>query len=433
MTKFKEFANRWHQYKTKPKDSLTHLLFLVVYQDKLEWSFAVEKLAQMTTLLMSGGSTGAGTGHNIQHCLKSEVDDVLKNNVDCTHAMIASVGMIFDMTARPTQIEEFINSSTLPIYCKAHIIAFPEKKAYLHDQHIELNLTWWRQLNCPPVYGKFDYVSRSKANWHDDYTPLWIQRDDCFIRSFTQSEREHKGYAYPISQERINETSIVWEAIRDGNMEWHSLVSKRDNYFRHLYKRSFQCYYVVNNEFTFIDKIKELGLKFDLIYTPAAGYIGEMFANELDFDGKVVFYDYFKENVDAKRITTDMNMTLEEIRQYSRYASHTFDFSGGNMSSEKAKDYKDEETLLKYQRNLNEVEYRIMNLMDIDILSLIKDVKDKTVLFNTSNVFGYHMVHAAFTLEQIGIAYNIIRKILIEHTKAVVFRGTNPVKKMVIE
>ncbi len=124
---------------------------------------------------------------------------------------------------------------------------------------------------------------------------------------------------------------------------------------------------------------------------------------------------------------------MKDIYYYSMYASHTFDFSGGNMSPVKAKDYKDEETLLEYLINFTEVEYRILNLMSIDVEELIKDVKGKTVLFNTSNVFGYHMVHAAFTLEQIEIAYNTIRKLLIEHTKAVVFRGTNPVKKMVIE
>ena len=39
---------------------------------------------------------------------------------------------------------------------------------------------------------------------------------------------------------------------------------------------------------------------FDLIMTPTAGYTGEVFAEKLDFDGDIVFYDYCSENVEIK-------------------------------------------------------------------------------------------------------------------------------------
>tara|TARA_R110000851_G_scaffold56741_3_gene132431 strand:+ start:12885 stop:14204 length:1320 start_codon:yes stop_codon:yes gene_type:complete len=433
MIEFKEFANQWSKYNVQPSKKTKHLLFLVVYPDKLSWTFPIEKMTQMTTLLVSGGTTGAGTGHNIQHCLKSEVEQVLTDNTECTHAMIVSVGMIFDMTAPKTQIQHFIDFSNSDKYCKAHIIAFPNRLPYCHDQHIELNLIKWREHNCPTVYTLFEFTERSEENFHDDYTPHWITATRYTVENFAEDERKYKGYAYPVSEERINKSAKVWEAIIDGNPNWFDLVSSKDNYFRHLYARSTQCYYVVNNEYTFIDKIKEKDLEFDLIFTPAAGYIGEMFANELNFNGKVIFYDYFEKNVIAKRNITEMNMTMIEIKTYASFFDHSFDFSGGHTASEKAKDYKDEATLLEYQRNLTEVEYRVMNLLNIDTAQLIEDIKGKTVLFNTSNIFGYHMVHAVYSLDKIDIAYNTIKKLLNTHAKAYVFRGTNPAKKMTIE
>ena len=74
------------------------LLYLVTYPDKLEWDYSIEKQTQMTYLQMSGGLTGAGTGHYIKLCKQSEVLNLLKEELESTHAMICSVGMIFVVT-----------------------------------------------------------------------------------------------------------------------------------------------------------------------------------------------------------------------------------------------------------------------------------------------------------------------------------------------
>lgn len=432
MTSFKEFVTLWDSYPKVVRESTEKLLYVVAYPDKLEWNDTVEKLCQMTTLLMSGGATGAGTGHNLVHCLQSEVETTLKDNPGCTHAMIVSVGMMFDMTAPITQIQRFIEFSESDIYCKAHILNLLDNESYCHSQHVEINLDKWKTYNCPPIYKLFNTVSRSEENFHDDYTPYWAESSVFRIENFSHEERKYKGYAYPLVKSHMDNLTPVWEAIKSGDTDWYSKVSDRDNYFRHLYARSSQCYYVVNNEFTFMNKIKEFGLTFDLIFTPAAGYIGEMFANELDFDGELIFYDYCHQNVAIKQTTFEMNMPIKDIEKYQEYSNHPFDFTGGNLAPNKAKDYRDEETLLSYQREITDVSYRVMNLINIDLDKLIKDVTGKTVLFNTSNIFGYHMVHAAFTLQEIHNAYNSLRLTLDTYANKCVFRGTNPVKKMVI-
>ena len=41
--------------------------------------------------------------------------------------------------------------------------------------------------------------------------------------------------------------------------------------------------------------------KFDVIFTPTAGYSGEVFAEKLDFDGDVIFYDVCSDNIEVKQ------------------------------------------------------------------------------------------------------------------------------------
>ena len=84
VKEFDAFVSLWKEQTAgvKIREEYSHLLFLVVCPDKVEWDFSVEKQCQTTTLMVSGGPTGASTGHDIQFCYRSEVNDFLKN---CSH------------------------------------------------------------------------------------------------------------------------------------------------------------------------------------------------------------------------------------------------------------------------------------------------------------------------------------------------------------
>ena len=108
MNNFDEFVGLWKKETKNIKIKNFDKLFLVVYPDDLVWDFSIEKQTQTTTLMVSGGSTGAGTGHDVQFCYQSQLRDVLKKSHH-SHAMIVSVGMVFDMTPSMTSIDEFLH------------------------------------------------------------------------------------------------------------------------------------------------------------------------------------------------------------------------------------------------------------------------------------------------------------------------------------
>ena len=147
MNNFDEFVSLWKE-ETKsikitgrPKKETSHMLFLVVYPDKLKWDFGIEKQTQTTTLMVSGGATGSGGAsasarHDVRFCCRSEVHNLLLK-CNHTHAMIVSVGMVFDMVScggnkRSTSITDFFDFVESGKFCKAHIMAQPGQQAFFH-------------------------------------------------------------------------------------------------------------------------------------------------------------------------------------------------------------------------------------------------------------------------------------------------------------
>jgi len=201
MNSFDEFVTLWvgETHNKKIYKRFKDMLFLVVYPDKLKWDFGIEKQTQTTTFMVSGGATGSGTGHDVHFCYRSEVHDVLLN-CDHTHAMIVSVGMVFDMVSggpekRQTPITDFYDFVESGQFCKAHIMARPDRKAYFHHQHMNLNLTMWKDIGAPDMSDRYDVVKRSSDNFHDDYTPPWIELEGMpTITNFTKDERSRKSF-----------------------------------------------------------------------------------------------------------------------------------------------------------------------------------------------------------------------------------------------
>ena len=445
MESFEDTKNLWleHTANIKTKKGFEHLVFIIVYPNKkaapyvtLQWDFAAEKQLQTTLLQTSGGVTGAGTGHNQKLCYLTELNDVLDTCDKYTHAMIVSAGMVFNMVCPTTAIQRFYNWTKTDEFCKGHIIAKPNEKAFIHHQHIELNLNKWRELSKPNIRQKWDTFIRADDNFHDDYTPSWMTPHKLpTITNFSVEERRNKSWAYGHMAERRKMQNKNWELISSKKMGWRDEIDMSDPYFQILFTRMNEVFYAENTE-----SLGRLSDKpFDLIMTPTAGYSGEVFAEKLDFDGEIVFYDYCSENIEIKQVIVDMNMSMDEILLYARNSNqiiavnnHTSNKNHRDALHERTKSFGTHEELRILQDKMYEkydIDYWLMDIIKPDYEKLIKHIKNKKVFFDISNIYGYHISHACYTLDELIHSFNKLIDTLETHTEYYYLKGSNPLKK----
>jgi len=432
LKSFDEFVSLWkiETEGIKVKEEFKNFLFLVFYPDNVEWDSSIDKQTQTTTLMVSGGLTGASTGHDVQFCYRSEMHQHLLNSKH-THAMVVSVGMVFDMTEHHkgnqiSSITDFMDFADSGEFCKAHIIARPAESAFLHYQHMNLNLVKWREFGCPHLIdsykkGSWDYYTRSEENFHDDYTPPWIDvRGLPRIINFTEDERRRKAFSYFRDQE------AAWANISD---IW-SYVVKNEPYFSRFMPRIGEAFYIHNTE-----SLQQIPMvEFDIIFSPTAGYSTEENCHKLNFDKDIIFYDYSETNIELKRKIVEMNMSLDEIYMLKKISNKNLvDLESNNPAAERLKSMSPFEELRKMQAEMVDkcnIEYWLMDLITPNYDKIRESVAGKRVLFNASNIFSYHISHAYYTLDQLVNSYYKLIETL-SYADECWFQGTKPTKQWV--
>jgi len=447
MKSFDDFKNLWlkHTDKIKSKKGFEHLVFIIVYPNKkappyvtLQWDFASEKQLQTTLLQTSGGVTGAGTGHDQKICYLTELNDVLDTCDKYTHAMIVSAGMVFDMVCPITAIQRFYNWTKTGEFCRGHIITKPNEKAFIHHQHIELNLEKWRSLGKPNIRGKWDNFIRAEDNFHDDYTPSWMTPHKLpTITNFPINERRNKAWAYGHMTERRDMQNKNWELIDSKKMGWREEINKSDPYFQVLFTRMYEVFYAENTES--LGRLPDKS--FDLIMTPTAGYTGEVFAEKLDFGGDIVFYDYCSENVEIKQNIVEMNMSMDDILLYAKNSDQIIAINGFttnkdhrdalNKRTESFGTHEELRTLQEKMYKKYDIEYKVWDIIcgiDMEPEWFIEKIKNKKVFMDISNIYGYHTSHVCYDFPYLLKSFDKLIDTLEKHTEYYYLRGTRPTK-----
>tara|TARA_R100000008_G_scaffold10314_1_gene5188 strand:- start:426 stop:1790 length:1365 start_codon:yes stop_codon:yes gene_type:complete len=446
MESFEEVKNFWLEQteKIKPKENLKNLVFIVVYPNEeipsyvaFQWDFAMEKQMQITLLQTSGGVTGDGTGHNQKICYLTELNDVLETCANYSHAMIVSIGMVFDMLCSVTAIQRFYDWSKTGEFCKAHIIVTPDKKAFIHHQHIELNLDKWRQFGKPNMRAKWEKYDRAEDNFRDVHTPSWINVPNLpTITTFSGAERKTKTWSYGHMPKRREIQDKNWNIINNKQFGWRENVDRDDPYFQILFTRLHKIFYLENTE--------SLGnlpdRPFNLILTPTAGYSGEVFVDRLDFDGEIVFYDYCSENIEIKQNIVEKNMSMKDIQLYAK--NFTQIIAPNNVTpnqkrkavlNERTKSYGTHEELRALQEkmyNNYKIDYKVWDAIgNAGNDWFINKIKGKKVFMDISNIYGYHTSHACYRLSDLKKSFDKMVETLDNNAEYYYLKGTDFTKE----
>ena len=175
-------------------------------------------------------------------------------------------------------------------------------------------------------------------------------------------------------------------------------------------------YYVYNTE-SYKELPKE---KFDLYLSPSSGYLTEEYCYNNKYKGDIVFYDFVQKNLDIKRKIIEMNMSFDEIKKFDKIvrAENKKEDYGMNrqmtpwngvqlktsISQIFYRQYKIHKELQKkqeYMFNNCNIEYWLTDLINPDYNKIIEKVRGKTVFINITNIFGYHISHTYYTLDEL--------------------------------
>ena len=143
-----------------------------------------------------------------------------------------------------------------------------------------------------------------------------------------------------------------------------------------------------------------------------------------------MLYDYCQENIDIKQMIIEMNMSLEEINLYSKTVNHFMvspDFTAKH-SIKSMGSFEDLRKLEEKMYNSCDIEYWLMNLISPNYDRLLEKIQGKTVFFDATNIFSYHMSHAYYTLDELVSSYKKLHGVLKLSNKTY-FRGTKPTKQ----
>lgn len=237
------------------------------------------------------------------HVLVHSDENLLLNyaaNLKYKHALIFSTGTEF------TNGNEFFNSLDKlfenDFFVAGHVLDRKEGYYELHHQCYVINLQHFihigrPEIGQPAMYSEHSQLEpfRSQVNFHDDYTPIWIER------GYTEKKYLHKLHGWNIIKVAMenNLSVIVFDkSLRDNKM--HFYPESPDDFHKQLswaYHRLYFCHqqYVHKQPTETMDiEVK----KFEQIVTPASS---AWFTNYIDRDGTVMYYDYNQNSLDYWR------------------------------------------------------------------------------------------------------------------------------------
>jgi hypothetical protein len=215
----------------------------------LGWVDITDKISNTTALAFSRNITEYWVqelaNYNIKIACKKTHDDVLSwaSDIGLDYVMIANIGN--NLSKRYNFIQE------LPVWLDenrnftivGHILDKGEKYYELHHQFFMVNVKWWQSAGRP-IIGNEEFNSnwntiepiRSTDNWHDEYTPHWIESGSNLcnytgkrfgwniiktalehgkIYSFNEQQRESKYYLYPeVANDTHNKFFDVFDALQ---------------------------------------------------------------------------------------------------------------------------------------------------------------------------------------------------------------------------
>ena len=318
-----------------------------------------------------------------------EINECLKTRVKTKYVFVIQEGIFFFEHMDNNFLKSVMND--LDEYSLVgHVLDRKERYYQIHQQQFILNVDDWKKANCPNFNhtesDELVVIKRSTDNFHDDYTPLWIEqtkditshnrlkfggyvisellKNNFKIRPFNENERHVKKFVYYDIEEQVKHM-LGYEQINPHSYYYPISTAHRNKQFTKEYTN----YISVANG---IESLKRISHTYQQIK-------------------KITFYDMsitaliFTELL-IKNFNSDYKKFVQDFDAMGGSQWTTIDISQKSYKQLENYDINDIFPVLEYIRNNVQVTYLIG---DITRPSIVENVNQDT-LINLSNVFDYN-------------------------------------------
>ena len=381
------------------------------------------------------------------------IDDAMSDSLDFNLIFIQSVGNLIKSNIILEELEQY-SIDNPDFFMMAFTLDWQSEKGAgwveVHHQMMFINIDTWKNLGSP-IFGGWDTVTeelpnyiRSEENFHDKYTPYWMQgapgttldtrtsqgygflkaafANNVKIDNFTDSMRKCRLFIYPES-----ETNDLYDAFINRNTKLVS-NSNQKKWIKSLKLASTIWVYNSERYYFLGDK------KCDTYFGTASGfkYLDILNGNDTV---KFVFYDFheksldwikqLKETWDGNDFPAYLNNQSDEVKQYYKY------INGGIKENQKLlfDDFGGEDKFKELWNRFKtcDVEYIKCNLFELSqVTDLLRKTKIDTPFFFYSNIFATDYTLVSFTLEDIIKKYHEFLDIIFEAYPTAITNGSTP-------
>ena len=411
MQSFEEFADYIiKKSKCNNPEYNNGKVHIILDYPQLMWGDFYKNLMQLTWSTAYAIKSGEG---NRQHVIFARtLDEACAQADNYDYAMISYVGTVYRSNHNNffgDYFDKFIKHDNIP--CRGHILWHPDRQyGRLHLQSMYLNLKHWREISRP-TFGKYSgevvVPGICPVNVHDDYTPLWLApTNNLAYTSVKKAEMSH----YISEVIKSGKTILNYEAdIRSSKYFTYpqrpdisqQLINDREKSTNILYTRNNE---EVSKSFGWKQLIKA-NKKFDMIYVPASGNIGEMLFDAIGHeDTKVVFTDYHEPTLKWKKTLFSMAADIDSIGRITNFIASKHDCRVDDCSYkpeivERNLEVFSDQKWIDTIKKIKNVEFVLHDYLEDPVINVDTS---KSNLFYLSNIFCYWPNYFHYNIKDIS-------------------------------
>jgi hypothetical protein len=398
------------------------------------------------------------TGADCFYC--DTIDDVMSRSDSYDIVIVQSIGNMITNNVFLEHVDSYVNSNP-DFFLLAFTLDWQSEKGTdwieLHHQMIVVNVEQWKNIGSPKYGGwnnataEMPNYTRSAENFHDKYTPYWIQgapgttqysrvsqghgflkaalTNEMRIDNFSDEMRKCRLFLYPESEpakfyESITSGEVIDPTMNPNQRRWIKSFSKPPQIW------------IYNSESYYFPR--EVIRDINTYIGPSAGfkYLDALKHNE---QVEFVLYDYNERSVNWIKMLwkewdgKNFNRFIKDKEEYKPY----YKYINGDLATNQQillDEFGGEEQFLELWNRFkaSEVQFVVTNLYSTDSVKMLSEMSSETTLFYFSNIFATDLMIKIKSLDEIGDSYKDALDVFRQRGNVKLY-GTNTLSEWIYE